>query len=239
MDTKEREPRRLIPRFRLSTLFTWVVIVAILALWWKDHQRLTAKLKSYGISSGRLGVSWHENEATGKPDTQLAGDQPTAWASATEDGQREWLQLEYAKAIVPTSVVIHETYNPGAVDEISAFKPDGTEVTVWQGTDPTPIGQAKGVSVIPLSIDFLCKSIRVHLDSPRVGGWNEIDAVGLRTRWTTHWAKSATASSTYASGFNPNAVPPGIVLKQQSLPAAGSVRLEGKFPDKQTLDNAL
>jgi hypothetical protein len=37
-------------------------------------------------------------------------DLVTAWDSATPDGQDEWLLL------VPTAVLVHETYNPGALE---------------------------------------------------------------------------------------------------------------------------
>jgi hypothetical protein len=43
--------------------------------------------------------------------------------------------------------------------------------------------------------------VRVYLDTAKVPGWNEIDAVELIGRdGTRQWAVSATASSTYAQG---------------------------------------
>ena len=64
---------------------------------------------------------------------------------------------------------------------------------------PTPAGTDKGISIIPVHPDFDLTRIRIYLDSPKVPGWNEIDAVGLLdTTGTTHWADSATASSSYA-----------------------------------------
>ena len=187
----------MIPRFRTSTLFMGVFVTAILVLWWKDHHNLTKELAQYRSTNVR--GTWDVAEVLGKPDTHQAGDIPTAWASATQDSQREWLLVEYRKAVRPTSLAIYETYNPGAVDKVTAFRPDGAEVTVWQGADPTPVGSSRGVSVIPLQMNFKCKRMRIHLNSPAVAGWNEIDAVGLRSRWwgRTQWAVSATASSSY------------------------------------------
>ncbi|HEY2584517.1 MAG TPA: hypothetical protein VGI81_01985 [Tepidisphaeraceae bacterium] len=143
---------------------------------------------------------WGPEQATGAPDTwPNAGDLTTAWASATPDGQREWLELTYDAPIRPAAVLIYETYNPGAVDRITGYDPNGREAELWSGADPTPPGKDKGISVIPLHPDFDVSRIRVYLDSPRVPGWNEIDAVGLvDTTGKTHWATAATASSTYA-----------------------------------------
>lgn len=151
--------------------------------------------------------SWGPEQATGAPDTwPRSGDLPTAWASRTPDGQREWLQLTYASPDRPTAVLIYETFNPGAVDRITSVDQQGNETDLWSGTDPTPAGRDKGISIIPVHPDTDVKCIRIYLDSPKVTGWNEIDAVGLLDeKGVTHWAVSATASSTYADATQPAA----------------------------------
>ncbi|HOW73996.1 MAG TPA: M56 family metallopeptidase, partial [Phycisphaerae bacterium] len=121
--------------------------------------------------------AWGPEQATGEPDTPDAGDIQTAWASRTRDGQTEWLVLDYAESVVPKMVKIHETYNPGAVNAIGMFTPDGTEVRVWSGQDPTARDKGKGVSEIPIKADFKTKRVKIYLDSQAVSGWNEIDAV--------------------------------------------------------------
>jgi hypothetical protein len=142
---------------------------------------------------------WGPEQATGPPDTFRAGDIVTAWASRTDDGQPEWLLLRFAKPVRPSGLLIYETYNPGAVHRVSLFQADGTEIVAWSGEDPTPPGSEKGISAIPLKADFLVDQVRIHLDSPAVKGWNEIDAVGLRgLERKTQWAIAAQASSTYA-----------------------------------------
>lgn len=143
---------------------------------------------------------WGAEQATGKPDTwPQSGDLQTAWASKTPDGQREWLELTYASPVRPAAAMIYETYNPGAVDRVTGYDAAGKEVELWSGADPTPAGKAKGISVIPLHPDFDLTRIRIYLDSQKVAGWNEIDAVGLLDETgKAHWAKSAAASSTYA-----------------------------------------
>lgn len=142
---------------------------------------------------------WGPEQVTGPPDTPEAGDFGTAWASLTEDGQDEWLQTEYAEEVTPKEVHVYETYNPGALYKVSVFKPDGTEVEVWKGKDPTPVGSGKGISVIPVKVNFKTKRVKIYLASKDVPGWNEIDAIGVRdTANRIHWAVSATAGSTYA-----------------------------------------
>ena len=162
-------------RFRLQTLFFLVIIFAILGAWWKDHQRMANEI--YRLQNP--GPLWDIDQVTGVPNTPGAGDIRTAWASATPDSMREWIVVEYETAAIPRWIEIHETYNPGAVDRVSVFRDNGTEVDAWQGVDPTPSTNDRGVSKIPMNIDFPVKRIRVHIDSPKFPGWNEIDAIGM------------------------------------------------------------
>lgn len=143
---------------------------------------------------------WGPEQITGKPDTKQAGDLPTAWASRTADGSDEWLILEYEHAVVPTAVLVYESYNPGALVKVTAFRLTGEEVEVWKGSDPTSVGAGKGVSTIPLQMSFKTNRIKLHLASARVSGWNEIDAVGLQSNsHSLQWARAASASTTYAA----------------------------------------
>ena len=143
---------------------------------------------------------WGTEQALGKPDTAGAGDIPTAWASATQDGQREWLELTYDAADVEAvGVMVFETYNPGAVDGVVATV-GNEQVEVWAGRDPTDVGKPSGVSVIGFKTPVKTARVRINLDSQRVAGWNEIDAVGLIGKdGTVRWATAATASSTYGT----------------------------------------
>jgi hypothetical protein len=145
---------------------------------------------------------WGPEQATGEPDTNMAGDIVTAWASQTQDDQDEWLMLEYAEPIQPTAVLVYETYNPGALVRVTAFRLDGEEVELWKGQDPTTPDNEMGVSEIPVKAKFKTNRIKLYIDSKSVPGWNEIDAVGLRDKdQKMHWAVAADASSTYAPPY--------------------------------------
>ena len=109
-------------------------------------------------------------------------------------------------------MVIHETYNPGAVTKVSAFTLLGQEVVLWSGTDPTPPSSARGISLIPLSGDFRTWRIKVYIDSPNFPGWNEIDAVGLRSKsGDVQWAARARSSSSYGERTTGSAAPGGLI----------------------------
>lgn len=141
---------------------------------------------------------WGPEQATGEPDTNGTGDLQTAWASATPDGQDEWLVLEYAEPVKPTAVLVYETYNPGALTRVTAFTLDGKEVELWKGDDPTTSDKAGGITEVPVNPGFKTNRVKLYLASKAVPGWNEIDAVGLQAGDRIQWAEAADASSTFA-----------------------------------------
>jgi len=200
-----------IPNRRLLVLFTGVVVLAIVGADLKQQaiaQQLESSSDTEAVENDDRGdqlpdatraLAWSPDQATGKPNTFRAGDRSTAWASLTSAGQPEWLLLEYENAVEPKSVVIHETFNPGAVNKVSVFDREGNEHVAWTGDDPTPVGKSKGISKIKLKANFKTDRVKIYIDSPGVPGWNEIDAVGLVDKTNkTQWAVAAEASSTYA-----------------------------------------
>jgi hypothetical protein len=175
--------------------------------WTGRNQWTVTKWSSWGgayvLSVREPGANWSPGQATGQPDTPSGGDQVTAWASQSADGQAEWLLLDYADAVVPRAVRIYETCSTGAVDRVTLFDAAGNEVEAWAGVDPTPRNRPVGMSEIPLKpLGFATKRVRIHVDSASVSSWNEIDAVGLvGADDRVHWAVGADASSTYASSL--------------------------------------
>jgi hypothetical protein len=142
---------------------------------------------------------WSPMQATGAPDTLEAGDLPTAWASLAPDGGPEWLELEFEKPAAIAEVRIRETFNPGAITKVVALTPYNGESLIWEGQAPPAIAPVE--MVLKPSKPATSNRIKIHLDTTRVPGWNEIDAVELvGTDGSRQWAKNATASSSYADG---------------------------------------
>jgi hypothetical protein len=128
-------------------------------------------------SSEYTPTDWSAMQATGKPDTFVAGDARTAWASREADAGDEWLELGYENAVTPTRVRVHETFNPGAVVKIEGRDEKLGWRVLWQGREPTREG-ARWLEV-DAAPGGAIRAIRLTLDSAGVAGWNEIDAVEL------------------------------------------------------------
>jgi hypothetical protein len=185
----------------------WVYVYPYWFIWRDDTRR------SYAT------CDWGPEQATGQPNTPAGNDQPTAWCPSAPDRQYEWLLLEYPASVQPAAVVIHQSLNPGAVNKVSTFKPDGGEVTVWTGLDENK----QPLFRIPLKIAFRTNRVRIWLDARGVPGWNEIDAVALQdASGQTHWASAAHASSTYAEPE------PGVMIPHRSTPAGDAASGVGR-----------
>ena len=120
-------------------------------------------------------------QATGEPDTLVAGDLKTAWAPKGQDIGKQWLELSYNQAVFPLEVRVHETYNPGAVIKLEARDEKGKLHVLWEGADTTEKAPAYLELKVPLKEDgaFRTDCMRLTLDTDQVSGYNEIDAVEL------------------------------------------------------------
>ncbi|MCI0745991.1 MAG: hypothetical protein L0Y58_11345 [Verrucomicrobia subdivision 3 bacterium] len=152
---------------------------------------------SHSPAGELLSRSWGPEQVVGQPNTDRNGDIPTAWASMAPDGGEEWLHVNYDRPVDISEIRIRETYNPGAISKIVAVLPNGQEAPVWEGVEPP--GEAPVDTSFRPRSNVQASSVKVYLDTRRVPGWNEIDAIELiGSDGSRQWASSATASSTYA-----------------------------------------
>jgi hypothetical protein len=184
-------------RFRITTIMLLIAILAISLAWRRDHKQMAAEI-------ARLKTPYPHYEpaqATGPPDVSRQGDSPLAWCPATMNAGNEWLLLDYPKAIVPTAIVLHENYTPGAVVRITHVPGWGREVTLWEGAyspSPAPGGS---VATLPVTAGIKTRRIKLYMETSGATGWEEIDAVGLKdAAGNVTWANGAAASSAYGDG---------------------------------------
>lgn len=145
---------------------------------------------------GGTGPGWAPSQAIGAPDAS-PGDNQRAWATLGADEGAQWLELDYASEVPIEAVRIFENHNPGAVVKVEALASDGP-VVIWQGDAPKK--PEPHVFEVAAQAKSTARRIRITLDTSKIPGWNEIDAVELIGRdGSRQWATSAKASSTYAS----------------------------------------
>lgn len=141
-------------------------------------------------------------QATGPANVPEPGaDSALAWCPAAEDGGMEWLELRYEKPVLAAEIRIHASFNPGAVVRVLGGTDEENLRELWAGTS-----LAEPVQSIAISPPAEITRIKLVLDTAKVPGWNEIDAVALiDATGTSVWAQAATGSSVWSKPVNPPA----------------------------------
>ena len=123
--------------------------------------------------------SWAAKQATGAPNVTACGDDGRAWASENSDGYDK-LQVRFAKAVVPTMVNIHVSYNPGQVTMVQVIDTAGTATVIYKKA-PKAISTCPYVMSIPVTgVTNPVNRVRITVNQSRLDlGWTEIDAVQL------------------------------------------------------------
>jgi hypothetical protein len=122
--------------------------------------------------------SWSAMQAAGSPDTGTCGDHSTAWASRSSS-TRDWLLLTYDTPVIPSHIIIYQTYHPGAVSLVEVIDEMANMILVYQAS-PTIINQCPyNLEIEVKNVNTLVRSIRVTIDQSSHDGWIEIDAVQL------------------------------------------------------------
>ncbi|HEY4369631.1 MAG TPA: hypothetical protein VGN07_20525 [Steroidobacteraceae bacterium] len=141
----------------------------------------TAEASStYGepVGKGRYTAS----QTTGAPNVPQYLDHVNSWATKGGDSANpEWLQVGFAKSVHATSIRIRQTLGPGAIARIELVDVDGGTHMIWEGTDSTAYPK-NSIGWLVRAFDttpYQVKAARITLQTSRVWGWNEIDAVQI------------------------------------------------------------
>jgi hypothetical protein len=135
------------------------------------------------LSSQYSAYSWSAQRALGAPDVpQAGGDHVNAWASLGADDRPEFLEVTLARPAHLSAVEIYETFNAGAVNDIVLIGASGRRTPLVRMVTETIAAPLPASRVNRFDLqectDEPIVAIRVNVDSQRVAGWNEIDAIG-------------------------------------------------------------
>jgi hypothetical protein len=134
------------------------------------------------FSSQYTSGNWAATQSLGKENVYpIHNDNSKAWASLTEDNQREFIELGFDTLQTVRTVQIFETYNPGAIDTVY-LRDSGTKkwIKIYSKPAVTTLEKKSRIFTIQmLETTFFADAIRIAVNSPKVEGWNEIDAVAI------------------------------------------------------------
>jgi hypothetical protein len=134
-----------------------------------------------GFSTQYGDPSWAATQVLGPPNVYPKhGDIPQAWASLGPDDPAEWIEVGFAHPSPIAAVVVYETYNPGAISRVTLQMEGGAVIAMLSGqiAETSPDGSVQRRFDLPCTRDRV-QAVRIDLDSARVPGWNELDAIGI------------------------------------------------------------
>lgn len=146
-----------------------------------DEPQLIRQWATNAIASTEYSsTDWSAMQTTGAPDVDVCGSDPKAWSPAYIDTE-EFIEVFYDEPVIPTELVIYQSYNPSQVVEIQLVDPDGEAWMLWYG-EPETVSNCPDMWTHTIALDepFLVKSVVIFVDQGwmDVGGV-EIDAVEL------------------------------------------------------------
>lgn len=134
-----------------------------------------------GYSSQYSTGNWAAYQILGLPNTYPnCGDIATAWASASVDGQREYMELRFPGSAPVNTIQIYETNAPGAIDTVYVWNPgSSTWTAVYTATAASNPACPNKLLIRFTTTSFNVDRIRIAINSPAVSSWNELDAVAI------------------------------------------------------------
>lgn len=120
-------------------------------------------------------------EALGAPSTLTRSEaNPCAWAPAKENNWTgEFIELGFEKPQFAQMVLIHETFNAGAVSRVIIKGEGGKSQEVYRDSINTLVKDGRMLHVKFPRTSFKVSSVRIELETAKISGFNQIDAVGL------------------------------------------------------------
>lgn len=124
---------------------------------------------------------YRAKEVLGAPSTVTVNKAiPSAWAPGTENGSSiEFIEVNFESPQFIQQVLVHETFNAGAVSKVIVKGVQGEEEVVFENGNPAPLSNARMLKVLCKRTKFKVASVRVEIAPDKVNGFNQIDAIGI------------------------------------------------------------
>ncbi|HNQ12290.1 MAG TPA: OmpA family protein [Bacteroidia bacterium] len=158
-----------------------ISFIALILLWNNNSlcQTTLWATKVLNYSSQKEIREYSTQQALGEPNSMPnKGYSTTAWEAATDD-RKEFIQVEFEKAMKASMVIVAENYAPGAVYKISAFDVNGTEYELYRKRPDTLNQISRFLYVKFEKTNYEIASVKVSIDCRAIPGENQIDAIGI------------------------------------------------------------
>ncbi len=131
--------------------------------------------------SENYGEGYHASQILNKPNKLPAsGDSPCAWSPAQQNGNaEEWIKVGFEKPIPLSQIMIGENFNPGSISRVLAYSTDGQEFTIAEFEPKALPEKSRQLNITVKERNIVCEAIKIVMQTGKVPGYNQIDAIGI------------------------------------------------------------
>lgn len=160
----------------------WFALLCLISLNAPAQTRWASQL--LGVSSEYTpanGQQYKGTQALGRPNKMPQAESgASAWRPAQEDSDEQWLKVGFDTPAPVRQVVVAENFGAGCITKILAYDPQGKEYLLHQNNEATPkaVGRMWRV-ILKTPTSYPVAAIKLVLNTKKIAGWNEIDAIGV------------------------------------------------------------
>lgn len=127
------------------------------------------------------GKQYKAEQVLGKPNVLPAFQHsPCAWSPQQPNNPKEeFIQVGFATPMSIQQIIVAENWNAGSIFQIFAYDETGKEHLVYKNPQVTPAGKGRLFTLSVPKTNYLVTSLKVILQTNKVAGENQIDAIGI------------------------------------------------------------
>lgn len=178
--------------YLLTTKKTWLLVLFFFTTTFLQAQTVQWASSVLGVSSERRELNpeskspephqFRAKQALGIPNKLPAvGSSKCAWSpSEAKSASPEWIKVGFSNPMQISQVAIAENYNPGAITHIYVYDEADREHLLYRNTNVAPLTVSGRIfHFFVKKTAYKVKSVKVALNTARVPGYNEIDAIAI------------------------------------------------------------
>jgi outer membrane protein OmpA-like peptidoglycan-associated protein len=108
------------------------------------------------------------------------GSSACAWQPATEASlTEEWIKVGYEKPMKIKQIAVAENSNAGCITRIYGYDANDREFLLYTNTKDTMPSPGRMLNIQLKPTTFAVAALKIMLNTRRIPGWNQLDAVGI------------------------------------------------------------
>jgi outer membrane protein OmpA-like peptidoglycan-associated protein len=158
------------------------VAVALLAVAPAQAQHVQWAARLVGASSQKAEGKepFAPSKVLGAPDALPLGEiSNNAWIPRKE-GANEFIEVKFLRSMAAQQVTVVENFNPGSITKIELIDTKGVSHEVYTNANPGPLPEpSRTLEVKFPAADYRTLGAKVYMNTGKVEGVNQIDAIGI------------------------------------------------------------